>query len=163
MKKELTEEQRQKRREIQKRYAERNKEKVLAASNKWNKENKEKMSEAARRHYQKQRVDSNFRDKQAEKTREWCAKNPDKVREQSARKRAYKLQRLPSWITKTELDEIACFYRTAQKLSIETGVKHHVDHIIPLRGKCVSGLHVPWNMQIITAKENMEKSNKLME
>lgn len=70
-------------------------------------------------------------------------------------------QRMPKWLLNTDLMAIQMFYEKAQKLSAETGVKHHVDHIVPLRGKTVSGLHVPWNLQILTAKENMIKSNRI--
>ena len=56
--------------------------------------------------------------------------------------------------------EIKCVYQRADQLTKKTGIKHVVDHIIPLNNPRVSGLHVPWHMQVITDKENGFKSNK---
>ena len=66
-------------------------------------------------------------------------------------------QATPSW---TDNNAIKEFYITAQRLSKETGISHEVDHIIPLQGKIVSGLHVPANLQILTEKENQRKNAK---
>jgi hypothetical protein len=80
-----------------------------------------------------------------------------------AKRRATKLQATPVWLTSCHLKEIENFYKQAQYLQQQTGQKYHVDHIIPLQGREVCGLHVPWNLQVVLAKENLSKSNKLLE
>jgi 5-methylcytosine-specific restriction endonuclease McrA len=54
-------------------------------------------------------------------------------------------------------------YRLAIELSRRMGVLHVVDHVVPLQGEEVCGLHVPWNMEVITQDENLKKSNKLVD
>jgi hypothetical protein len=66
----------------------------------------------------------------------------------------------PSWLTDLMISEIKQIYAHRQKLSESTGVEYHVDHVVPIQGDNVCGLHVPWNLQIITAEENLKKSNK---
>ena len=73
---------------------------------------------------------------------------------------AAKKQRTPAWLTKEDFKLIEVFYLEAAMLGQETGIKHHVDHIVPLQGKNVSGLHIPSNLQVIPASENCSKSNK---
>lgn len=70
--------------------------------------------------------------------------------------------RTPKWLTLEQREEIVSFYKQAKKMQEVTGVLHHVDHIVPLCGKTVSGLHVPWNLRVITAKENLLKYNKFV-
>lgn len=147
-------------RQRQKKYAAMNKEKVIAASKKWNQENKQKMLDAAMRHFNKIKDDPLFRSKKAEASREWAKKNPEKVAQQSAKKRAEKLKRMPKWLTDDEKTKIKRCYKIAQMMTVSFGKKYHVDHIIPLKGKLVSGLHVPWNLTVLKAEVNMEKSNK---
>jgi 5-methylcytosine-specific restriction endonuclease McrA len=74
--------------------------------------------------------------------------------------RAAKKERTPKWLTSDQLAQIELFYEAAHALTKELNIEMHVDHIVPLRGKDVSGLHVPWNLQVITAEENHKKHNK---
>ena len=78
-------------------------------------------------------------------------------RHQATKRNASKMRRTPPW---ADLDAIRKLHEQAQRLTKETGVAHHVDHIIPLQGKTVSGLHIHTNMQILTARENCRKWNK---
>lgn len=77
-----------------------------------------------------------------------------------AKRDAAKKSRTPAWLTESDNVDIKALYVQARQLTKETGVEHHVDHIVPLQGSLVSGLHVPWNLQVLTAKENMQKNNR---
>ena len=77
-----------------------------------------------------------------------------------AKRRADKIQRTPRWIKDVFVEEIKVIYNRANLIKKFTGESWHVDHIVPLKGKKVSGLHVPWNLQLLPAAENLAKSNK---
>lgn len=63
----------------------------------------------------------------------------------------------PVWASRSAIADV---YADCARITEETGVVHHVDHIVPLQGALVCGLHVAWNLQIIPATENLSKSNK---
>jgi 5-methylcytosine-specific restriction endonuclease McrA len=89
--------------------------------------------------------------------------NRDKINAKHSKRRAAKLQATPAWLAAGELEQMRELYTCAQMFKLYTGQDYHVDHIVPLRGKNVCGLHVPWNLQVILAKENLSKSNKLIQ
>lgn len=87
--------------------------------------------------------------------RDYSKRNPEIRAFHSAKRRAAKLQRTPSWLTEEHWNKIRELYEICPK-------GFHVDHAIPLQGRTVSGLHVPWNLQIISAKENLKKNNTFL-
>lgn len=68
----------------------------------------------------------------------------------------------PRWLTKKQKDAIKHLYIQAQSMTEITGERYVVDHIVPLINDEVCGLHVPWNLRVITQEENLVKSNKLL-
>lgn len=66
----------------------------------------------------------------------------------------------PNWLTEDQRLEMRSLYEKARQLTIDTGTQYEVDHIVPLKGKDVCGLHVPWNLEIITQVKNLEKGNR---
>ena len=71
-----------------------------------------------------------------------------------------KLNRTPAWLTDDDFWMMSEMYHLAEIRTKTTGIVWHVDHVIPLRGKTVSGFHVPSNLRVITAQENMKKGNR---
>jgi hypothetical protein len=65
----------------------------------------------------------------------------------------------PPWLTREHWQAIAEMYEEARRLTDDTGIKHVVDHVWPLRGKHSCGLHVPWNLRVILHATNARKGN----
>jgi len=80
----------------------------------------------------------------------------------SVRKRRHK-NATPSWVTKEQKLMMRQLYLEAMRLTKLTGERYVVDHIVPLINPTVCGLHVPWNLRVITQAENLKKSNKLID
>ena len=89
--------------------------------------------------------------------------NPDYYRSLVSFRRRRFRDATPKWLSAEQKMEIRLKYRLAIELSRATGVRHAVDHVIPLQGEEVCGLHVPWNMEVMTQDENLKKSNKLVD
>ena len=98
--------------------------------------------------------------------KKWKSKNKDKIKDQNRRykiknrkfltfrenvRRSLKLKATPKW---ANLNKIKQFYLNCPK-------GYHVDHIVPLQGKNICGLHVENNLQYLSAKDNIIKSNKV--
>ena len=141
----------EKARENTRNYMRDNVEKAKEWSRKWYYDNPERCKENNRR----------WREENQERIKEtgraWRQSNPEKMTANSMRRHAGKLQRTPAWVNH---DDIAKIYAFAKELEKATGVKQHVDHIYPLRGKTCSGLHVAENLQVLPATANLRKHNK---
>ena len=118
----------------------------------------------------KERLNSQFwiennKEKHKELTRSWrkkYSKTPKFLagaRISTAKYKAKKLQASPQWLTEKHLLEIENIYRVCAIVTETTQKPHEVDHVVPLQGKTVCGLHVPWNLAIVPASMNRSKNN----
>jgi hypothetical protein len=99
------------------------------------------------------------KDRKREWQRQYLKANPGHSAAYVAKRHAAKLKRTPAWLTEFDLLKIKCMYQLAAMRNRESGYDWHVDHIIPLQGEFVSGLHVPNNLRVIPAVDNRRKSN----
>jgi hypothetical protein len=116
-----------------KNYYKNNIKKILKKQKKYNKNNRKERLNYSKKHYKD---------------------NKSQYRARTAKYKACKLCATPKWLTKEQLNRIKEFYKNCPK-------GYHVDHIVPLQGKNVCGLHVPWNLQYLTANKNRIKANKI--
>lgn len=128
------------------------KESVKEAKHKWYEQNRETVVEKAKAvplHIKKQYQAA------------WKAQNTIWVRADTKARRRKHRHATPPWLTRSQKQEIRAMYQAAITLTKITGEQYVVDHIWPLRSDEVCGLHVPWNLRVITQAENLRKSNTL--
>lgn len=149
-----------------KKYQQDNAESIAARKKAQRAASSEKITEYSRAYHAKKGPERNA------SSRAWYAKNKTSVADRHAkwarenshltaartRKRdAAKLNATPAW---ADFEVIKDFYAEAARLTLETGILHEVDHIVPLQGKNVCGLHVPCNLDVITKAANLSKGNR---
>jgi hypothetical protein len=105
-------------------------------------------------------LDPSYLKKERQRSKEYFQNNAGIARAKRARRRTSMANATPIWLSPIQKAQITEFYEIATALEAQTGIKRHVDHIVPLKAKGISGLHVPWNLQILTAHENLSKRNK---
>ena len=149
-----------------KRYSDNNKDKRNAYAKQYRKDNPEKIKVLAKDWAKKN--PEKIKGYAVKAVKAWNERNPDyqsnfyKANKERyiaarARRRAAQESATPTWLTAIDKAMIQEMYDVSEARYIQTGIKHHVDHIVPINGKGVAGMHVPWNLQVITAHENLSK------
>ena len=134
-------------------YRKENKERIAASKKAWSLKYKEKKAESDRQYAQK--------NPEARKIarKKWAVANKGLINSYTKKRRADQLNRTPSWLTDIDFERMQNEYKLAAILTKLNGEPWHVDHIIPLQGKLVSGLHVPSNLRVMRGIDNVSKGN----
>lgn len=114
-------------------------------------------------YYRQRQADPEHAEAERKRNRDRAKRDVGKWRAIVARRRARKLQATPRWLSSKQNRAMRDLYVLATELTRTTGIEYNVDHIVPLVNDEVCGLHVPWNLQILTAKENKSKGSRFTE
>lgn len=166
----ISENSKQKRRELKENNPEEYERLLAEARERFSKRDKDKSNECSRLWYK------NNKEKANTIKNRWAVKNTDKVKAMTRayrqnnkaryaflanQRRARQIKATPAWLTEDEKEDIFTFYAVREEFSTMFGKKYEVDHIIPLQGKTVCGLHVPWNLRVVESSINNRKKNTL--
>jgi len=133
------------------------KEKASKHNKAWMQKNKERRARYAKERYERNK--DSFRKSARERAKESYPIYKQRYIAHAAARRARKMCATPPWLSDEDKSNISAVYEMSFRLSNCLGIKHHVDHIVPLKGKNVCGLHVPWNLAAIPASLNLSKGS----
>ena len=148
-----------------KEYRKNNREKIYSCQREWHKkmmqdpEYRARKAAYQRNHRAKTEQTEEQKIKARQRVAAWKKANAGRVIASTTKRKARVKQRTPMWLDSVDYFEIECVYMYCNALR-KIGLNYEVDHIIPLLGKKVSGLHVPGNLQVIHKKDNSSKANK---
>ena len=166
------------RREYMREWAQKNPEVKKERAAEWYEKKREEIIERVRANYYKDVDKSRQRAREyaeahkaeaSARTKEWTQQNPERKKASDkrwkdnnpahyhslkAKYRAARRMACPPWVDNAHMARIHEIYRLRRQISEQTGVVHEVDHIVPLQGKTVCGLHVWWNLRVIPREEN---------
>lgn len=134
-----------------KEYKEENSERIKEGNRLYAKLNSDKIRSINKKYYEENR------ELILSKSKEYRRKNKSRYAKHSSLRRATERRAQPTWLTREDLIRMELIWGLRELKSFVTKEEYEVDHIVPLRGKTVCGLHVPWNLRVILRYENRSK------
>ena len=122
----------------------------------WRKANPEKMVEYQRKYVERNKL------KIKERLSNWKRNNPDKVSSDTRKRQSSKINAVPKWYGEFDSFVNVEAIKLSKLREVATGIKWHVDHMIPLQAKVACGLHCASNLQVIPERLNCVKRNEMM-